>query len=96
MKSYFEEGITTNGNSQSLYISGVPGLGKTACLMEVIQEMGEEREDFVFHYINGLKLTKPENFYSNLLNFLTGKPKNPKISCKLLGKFKFLLIVLIY
>jgi predicted ATPase len=88
MKNFLNEGIDTKGNSQSLYIAGVPGLGKTACLMEVVQEMKTERSDFIFHYINGLKLKKPDDFYGDLFNFLTEKPKyNAKECCKYLDYF---------
>lgn len=65
-----------------LDISGVPGLGKTACLMEVIRELQEKKTEFSFHYLNGLKLQKPENLYSKLVHEQIGKSKNPFDACK--------------
>jgi Cdc6-like AAA superfamily ATPase len=74
--------------TENLDVSGVPGLGKTACLMEIINELTEEpkyKDNFIFNYINGLTLSKPDEFYSKLLEWLTGTKKNTVDSCKLLG-----------
>lgn len=68
IRDFILEGIENKGQAQSLYISGVPGLGKTACLMEVIRELQEKKTEFSFHYLNGLKLQKPENLYSKLVH----------------------------
>ena len=51
-----------------MYISGVPGTGKTATVHEVIRWLEERREedqvaDFKFHEINGMKVTQPNQVY---------------------------------
>ena len=39
IKSFIVNGIESQGSSQALYISGVPGIGKTALLNEVMKEI---------------------------------------------------------
>ena len=48
-----------------MYISGVPGIGKTACFMEVLYRLrkeagggrGEEGEEFLFIHINAMNIS---------------------------------------
>ena len=59
-----------------MYISGVPGTGKTATVHEVINELESERDQgevptFRFIEINGMKLTEPNQAYSCLLKVMT-------------------------
>ena len=58
-----------------MYISGVPGTGKTATVNEVIRELENERDEGllpVFQYIeiNGMKLTEPNQAYSCFLQVI--------------------------
>lgn len=55
-----------------MYISGVPGTGKTATVHEVISVLESEREqgavpNFLFIEVNGMKLTQPNQAYSAFL-----------------------------
>lgn len=53
-----------------MYISGVPGTGKTATVHEVIRSIQEAQDDlpeFTFVEINGMKLTEPAQAYSAFL-----------------------------
>lgn len=53
-----------------MYISGVPGTGKTATVHEVIRSIQEAQDDlpeFTFVEINGMKLTEPAQAYSTFL-----------------------------
>ncbi|CAM6118357.1 unnamed protein product [Calypogeia fissa] len=61
-----------------LYISGVPGTGKTATVLEVIKELGSKVElgelpPYRFVEINGLRLPSPEHAYTILHEALTGQ-----------------------
>lgn len=49
-----------------MYISGVPGTGKTATVYDVIKKLKNEFE-FKFIEINGLRLSEPNQFYSYFL-----------------------------
>ena len=55
-----------------MYISGVPGTGKTATVHEVLRVLEEERDkgdlpEFTFVEVNGMKLTEPNQTYSAIL-----------------------------
>lgn len=61
-----------------MYVSGVPGSGKTATVSGVIrqlQQMSKEDElpDFEFIEINGMRLTEPRQAYVQIYRQLTGK-----------------------
>ena len=55
-----------------MYISGVPGTGKTATVREVARYLREAKEEgalpnFTFVEINGMRLTEPRQTYSSIL-----------------------------
>ena len=58
-----------------MYISGVPGTGKTATVHEVIRELEDAAvqgilPQFRFLELNGMKLTDPSQTYSTLLKVI--------------------------
>ena len=60
-----------------LYIAGVPGVGKTACVLEVMRRLLADSESgklpgFEFAEINALRLPAPQHVYSRLAQILTG------------------------
>ncbi|KAK9766054.1 Origin recognition complex, subunit 1 [Basidiobolus ranarum] len=72
-----------------IYISGVPGTGKTATVHEVIRSLQTRVEDgdlepFQFIEINGMKLTEPSHAYSVLWKALTGENVTAKHAADLL------------
>lgn len=55
-----------------MYISGVPGTGKTATVREVVRTLKESVDeslipDFKFVEINGMKLTDPNQVYTEVM-----------------------------
>lgn len=61
-----------------MYVSGVPGTGKTATVTEVIRALRLKAEthqipDFEFVEINGMKMTEPRQAYVHIYRQLTGK-----------------------
>lgn len=61
--------------SRCMYISGVPGTGKTATVMEVLSNLRNSVEDGdleIFNYveINGMRLTEPHQAYVQILKVL--------------------------
>ncbi|KAI8095958.1 P-loop containing nucleoside triphosphate hydrolase protein [Thamnidium elegans] len=67
---YIESAIH-EGTGTCVYISGVPGTGKTATVLEVIRHLQQQAENgtipnFDFVEINGMKLTDPNQAYSIL------------------------------
>ena len=62
-----------------MYISGVPGTGKTATVREVARCLREGEEDgslpnFSFLEINGMRLTEPRQAYSSILRVRHSSP----------------------
>jgi origin recognition complex subunit 1 len=78
-----------DGTGTCIYISGVPGTGKTATVREVISSlhasvMADELEDFIFVEINGMKVTDPHQSYSLLWEALRGDRVSPSHALSLL------------
>lgn len=46
-----------------MYISGVPGTGKTATVTSVIKKLQDDIYDFRYVNINGMRLTEPKQSY---------------------------------
>lgn len=65
-----------------LYVSGTPGIGKTATIKEVMTQMKElqsmgEIDEFNFIEINALKLINPNYAYTTLWNKISGLNVSP-------------------
>ncbi|XP_059615057.1 origin recognition complex subunit 1 [Phlebotomus argentipes] len=74
----FLEGKIKDGCGGCMYISGVPGTGKTATVTEVIrclQANAEKKKLPQFDYleINGMRLTEPRQAYVHIYRQLQGK-----------------------
>ncbi|KAI5064911.1 hypothetical protein GOP47_0019606 [Adiantum capillus-veneris] len=84
--------VAGNGTlGHCLYISGVPGTGKTATVMEVMQKLKKSYEEknlqpYRFVEINGLRLTYPEHLYTVLHEALTGHHVGWKKALQLLDE----------
>lgn len=61
-----------------LYISGVPGVGKTISTMEVIAKIKKtvNAKKVVFKYINAMSLLTPGNIYTSMNKELFKAEKN--------------------
>ncbi len=60
---------------RALYISGVPGVGKTAIVNKVVRELmllstDSDLPEFKYIFLNGMKLNKPEKIYNQLLQVI--------------------------
>lgn len=74
-----------------MYISGVPGTGKTATVHEVIRNLEEEKKNgdipcFTFVEVNGMWMTDPYKCYVHIFKSLTGKTIASQQACNLLEK----------
>ena len=75
IKSFLESGLESNGSQTAMYITGMPGLGKSAACLKVVKTLTNTRkykDNFVFIFINALKLRTPNMFYRQLWVDLTG------------------------
>ncbi|KFV03220.1 Origin recognition complex subunit 1 [Tauraco erythrolophus] len=87
----FVESKLIDGTGGCMYISGVPGTGKTATVREVIRclQQAAENDDlpsFQFVDINGMKLTDPHQAYVQILELLTGQKVTATHAAVLLAK----------
>lgn len=74
-----------------MYISGVPGTGKTATVHDVLRVLQESvdggyTQSFKFVEVNGMKLTNPAQCYSHILRALTGENATPEQAAELLSR----------
>ena len=72
-----------NTTGSSMYISGVPGTGKTATVKEVMRRMRtrarkDEIPPFFYVEVNGLRLPTPKHAYTCILEALTGERTAPE------------------
>ena len=75
IKGFLESAISRGGSQLALYISGMPGTGKTATFYEVIRMLSAQQRKgklprFRFVEVNGLKLPNPEETYSVLAKLI--------------------------
>ncbi|XP_033503776.2 origin recognition complex subunit 1 isoform X2 [Epinephelus lanceolatus] len=87
----FVESKIIDGTGGCMYISGVPGTGKTATVHEVmrcLQHAAEVDEIPPFHFIeiNGMKMTDPHQAYVQILQKLTGQKATADHAAALLEK----------
>jgi origin recognition complex subunit 1 len=86
-------GLINGGSSTSMYISGMPGTGKTATTLEIIKDLKyrsrvlEELPPFKFIKINGMSLNNPHLVYSILYEKITGKMTTPATAAIALDEF---------
>lgn len=80
-----------DGTGGCMYISGVPGTGKTATVQQVLGYLQEEQAsyqlpEFEVVEINGMKLTDPAQANVQILQQLTGQRATPDHATSLLEK----------
>ncbi|XP_042317433.1 origin recognition complex subunit 1 isoform X2 [Sceloporus undulatus] len=87
----FIESKLIDGTGGCMYISGVPGTGKTATVHEAIRYLQQAAENdelpsFQFIEINGMKLTDPHQAYVQILKLLTDQKATANHAAVLLEK----------
>ncbi|TDH08963.1 hypothetical protein EPR50_G00103270 [Perca flavescens] len=87
----FVESKIVDGTGGCMYISGVPGTGKTATVHEVMRCLQhaadvDEIPPFLFVEINGMKMTDPHQAYVQILQKLTGQKATADHAAALLEK----------
>ena len=83
IKEYITRCINKGGRNKPMYVSGLPGTGKTACVSAVVKRLRAESATlslpmFEFVVINGLKLRSPQDAYSALWKAVSGEKCGPK------------------
>jgi Cdc6-like AAA superfamily ATPase len=74
---YIRNGLDTLGSYSCLYISGMPGTGKTACVNAMINKLKHQSMNsivkvptFDFFYLNGMKVANPNNVFKLIYEHL--------------------------
>ncbi|KAL0033288.1 hypothetical protein WJX77_001908 [Trebouxia sp. C0004] len=81
--SFVEDSLTAGSSGgRCLYVSGVPGTGKTATVLETMRSLRRKAEAgqlpaFQFVEINSLRLPSPQHAYTYLYEALTGNHVGP-------------------
>ncbi|XP_071534634.1 origin recognition complex subunit 1 isoform X2 [Panulirus ornatus] len=87
----FVEGKLLDGTGGCMYISGVPGTGKTATVREVVrllQECSHEGDlpSFTYLEVNAMRLTEPHHLWVQVWKGLTGYKATAEHASSLLEK----------
>jgi predicted NACHT family NTPase len=83
---YLESGLKNKKSSSSLYISGMPGTGKTVTTLQVIAKI-RARMNFEFTHINAMSLTNPNLVYTIIHEEITKRRVNPASAALFLDEF---------
>lgn len=83
IENFIMEAHFSGGSNSALYITGLPGLGKTACVMEVVESL-QDKLDLAPIYLNALRLDTPAKFYSQLWANISGSPASKTAACLML------------
>ena len=78
IREFIRTAVKSTGQSGNvLYISGVPGTGKTASVLSVISGLKKEKKSlkFEFGYINSMKLNTPTDLFVEMLGIITTNSK---------------------
>jgi len=81
-----------SGTSPVVYLSGMPGTGKTATVRQVASELQSESHSgrlppFRFIELNGMRFREPEDMYTELWASLSRKRLPPNKACQELEKW---------
>lgn len=98
IERYMKNQISCYGQGSGLYISGMPGTGKTATVRQIARELekltkkrGRTKSTnlppFQFHEINAMKLPTPKHLYTELCKKLMKKHFAPNTAIKKLEKY---------
>jgi len=79
ISDFLKTSIEMGKSSSSLYMCGMPGTGKTATFLYIIDQLKNSEEfagKFEFIHVNCMKLTKPQEIYGIICRETCGKQKS--------------------
>merc|ERR1719163_364502 len=75
--------VQSGGCQQALYISGMPGTGKTASFLEAVETLQAESVGaFTFVHVNGLRLSSPGAVFAEIVRQLGGSQGSKPGCCE--------------
>ncbi|MFH4975042.1 hypothetical protein AB6A40_001751 [Gnathostoma spinigerum] len=68
ISSFIRSSILDGGVSQAMYISGVPGTGKTATVLQAVRRVLSEnkKRTFLFIHVNAMELMEPKDVFVSI------------------------------
>ncbi|KJH47821.1 ATPase, AAA family [Dictyocaulus viviparus] len=73
VKKFILNAISVCGTSSAMYISGVPGTGKTATVMSVVKQLMQDKScnKFIFVNVNAMEFVEPKRIFVEIYNQIT-------------------------
>jgi Cdc6-like AAA superfamily ATPase len=71
--SHLQKGVMQGGTAQVLYVAGMPGTGKTAMVLDVLEHMKSVSSNFLTVHVNAMRLGTPEQIFREVAEQLFGK-----------------------
>ncbi|WKY01117.1 hypothetical protein Q1695_015263 [Nippostrongylus brasiliensis] len=77
VERFIRNAIATRGLSSAMYISGVPGTGKTATVVSVVKQLSQDNScnKFSFICVNAMEFVEPKKIFLEIYNQITGNTK---------------------
>ncbi|KAL6727002.1 hypothetical protein Aduo_008918 [Ancylostoma duodenale] len=74
VERFIRNAVSIRGTSSAMYISGVPGTGKTATVMSVVKQLSRDRlcSKFCFVAVNAMEFIEPKKIFAEIYNQITG------------------------
>eukprot|EP01083_Nonionella_stella_P060267 157475_1 len=86
IERFMKQQIRNSGHGNGLYISGMPGTGKTATVRQIALHL-RKKTTFDFIEINAMKLPTPHHIYTELATQLLGEHLDPDTAVRKLVNF---------
>nr|CDJ86851.1 ATPase domain containing protein [Haemonchus contortus] len=77
VEKFIRNAVSTKGTSSAMYISGVPGTGKTATVVSVVKHLSQNKlcNPFSFVYVNAMEFVEPKKIFIAIYNQITENTK---------------------
>ncbi|KAK6045497.1 ATPase, AAA family, partial [Cooperia oncophora] len=77
VEKFIRNAISHKGTSSAMYISGVPGTGKTATVVSVVKQLSQNKScpKFSFVYVNAMEFVEPKKIFVAIYNQITENEK---------------------
>ncbi|KAK5979194.1 Origin recognition complex subunit 1 [Trichostrongylus colubriformis] len=77
VEKFIRNAVSTKGTSSAMYISGVPGTGKTATVISVVEQLSLDKScnKFVFVCVNAMEFVEPRKIFIAIYNQITDNTK---------------------
>lgn len=88
ISTHLRNGVEKGGTTEVLYISGMPGTGKTAIVLEVMQQLRKQLSGkFFLVHINAMRLGDPAQVFREVADQLSCSTSNSKAASDLTDMF---------